>query len=227
MAIGLYLLLGAFAGFIAGLFGVGGGLIIVPVLLWAFTAQGYDPTHLTHLAVGTSLATIMITSISSVNAHHRRGAVRWAIFRQLAPGLMVGCGGGSLYCRSIVCAGVAAGDWLVCAVGGMDDVCRTQTGGASGAFALGERAAGSRWGDWHGLGGVWDWRRQFDRAVFDPLRRGDAASSRNLFGLWITDCSSQARWALCGLGMIPAAIYRQAHGVMSMCMRFWGLVQRV
>lgn len=90
MAIGLYLLLGAFAGFIAGLFGVGGGLIIVPVLLWAFTAQGYDPTHLTHLAVGTSLATIMITSISSVNAHHRRGAVRWAIFRQLAPGLMVG-----------------------------------------------------------------------------------------------------------------------------------------
>ena len=90
MAIGLYLLLGAFAGFIAGLFGVGGGLIIVPVLLWAFTAQGYDPTHLTHLAVGTSLATIMITSISSVNAHHRRGAVRWAIFRQLAPGLMIG-----------------------------------------------------------------------------------------------------------------------------------------
>jgi uncharacterized membrane protein YfcA len=90
MSIVLYLGLGAVAGLIAGLFGVGGGLVIVPVLLWAFTAQGFDPTHLTHLAVGTSLATIIVTSLSSVNAHHRRGAVRWAVFRHLAPGLLIG-----------------------------------------------------------------------------------------------------------------------------------------
>lgn len=78
------------AGFIAGLFGVGGGLVIVPVLLWVFSLQGFEPTYLTHLAVGTSLATIMVTSISSVQAHHRRGAVRWPVVRHLATGLLLG-----------------------------------------------------------------------------------------------------------------------------------------
>ena len=90
MSIFLYLGLGAVAGLIAGLFGVGGGLIIVPVLLWVFTAQGFDPSYLTHLAVGTSLATIMVTSLSSVQAHHRRGAVRWSVVRHLATGLLLG-----------------------------------------------------------------------------------------------------------------------------------------
>lgn len=90
MSIVLYLGLGAVAGLIAGLFGVGGGLVIVPVLLWAFTMQGLEPTYLTHLAVGTSLATIMVTSISSVQAHHRRGAVRWSVVRHLATGLLLG-----------------------------------------------------------------------------------------------------------------------------------------
>jgi len=90
MSIVLYLGLGAVAGLIAGLFGVGGGLVIVPVLLWAFTMQGFEPTYLTHLAVGTSLATIMVTSISSVQAHHRRGAVRWSVVRHLATGLLLG-----------------------------------------------------------------------------------------------------------------------------------------
>ncbi len=86
----LYLGLGAVAGFIAGLFGVGGGLIIVPVLLWMFSLQGFEPSYMTHLAVGTSLATIMVTSISSVQAHHRRGAVRWSVVRHLATGLLIG-----------------------------------------------------------------------------------------------------------------------------------------
>lgn len=90
MSIVLYLGLGAVAGLIAGLFGVGGGLVIVPVLLWAFALQGFEPTYLTHLAVGTSLATIMVTSISSVQAHHRRGAVRWSVVRHLATGLLLG-----------------------------------------------------------------------------------------------------------------------------------------
>jgi len=86
----LYVGLGAVAGLIAGLFGVGGGLVIVPVLLWTFTAQGFDPTHLTHLAVGTSLATIIVTSISSVHAHHQQGAVRWVLVQHLAGGLLLG-----------------------------------------------------------------------------------------------------------------------------------------
>ena len=85
----IYLLIGAIAGFAAGLFGVGGGLIIVPIL-YIFTQLNYDPNVLMHMAVGTSLATIIVTSISSVMAHHKRGAVLWAVFKNLAPGLVLG-----------------------------------------------------------------------------------------------------------------------------------------
>ncbi len=86
----LYLAVGAFAGFLAGLFGVGGGLIIVPALLFAFKSLGFAEEVMMHLAVGTSLASIVFTSISSVRAHHQRGAVRWDVFRQLTPGIVIG-----------------------------------------------------------------------------------------------------------------------------------------
>lgn len=85
-----YLVLGMFAGTIAGLLGVGGGLIIVPVLVFIFTANGFPPESIVHLAVGTSLATIIVTSISSARAHHQHGAVLWPVFRQLVPGIVVG-----------------------------------------------------------------------------------------------------------------------------------------
>lgn len=90
MEFALYLLLGAAAGVLAGLFGVGGGMIIVPVLVLSFSAQGFAPEILTHLAVGTSLATIVFTSINSVREHHRRGAVQWSLFRWLTPGILAG-----------------------------------------------------------------------------------------------------------------------------------------
>ncbi len=86
----IYLAVGAVAGFIAGLFGVGGGLIIVPVLVYVFTSQGLDSASLVHLAVGTSLATIVFTSVSSVRAHHQRGAVLWPVFLRLSPGIVIG-----------------------------------------------------------------------------------------------------------------------------------------
>ncbi|ENX55052.1 MULTISPECIES: sulfite exporter TauE/SafE family protein [Acinetobacter] len=86
----IYLLIGAIAGFAAGLFGVGGGLIIVPILYIVFTQMNYDPNVIMHIAVGTSLATIIVTSISSVMAHHKKGAVLWPVFRNLAPGLVLG-----------------------------------------------------------------------------------------------------------------------------------------
>ena len=86
----IYLLIGAMAGFAAGLFGVGGGLIIVPILYIVFKQLHYDPSVSMHLAVGTSLATIIVTSISSVSAHHKRGAVMWEVFRNFAPGLAFG-----------------------------------------------------------------------------------------------------------------------------------------
>ena len=85
-----YLLLGAFAGTIAGLFGVGGGLIIVPMLATIFTQQGISGDVIMHLAIGTSLATIIPTSISSVLAHHRAGAVLWPVFLHLVPGILIG-----------------------------------------------------------------------------------------------------------------------------------------
>lgn len=86
----VYLSLGAFAGTLAGLLGVGGGLVIVPALAFAFAAQGFDAAVLMHLAIGTSLATIVMTSLSSVAAHHRRGAVQWPLFRRLMPGIIAG-----------------------------------------------------------------------------------------------------------------------------------------
>ncbi|MEH6627482.1 MAG: sulfite exporter TauE/SafE family protein [Motiliproteus sp.] len=85
-----YLLLGSVAGLIAGLFGLGGGLVIVPVLIISFEAQGMAPEVLTHVAVGTSLATIIVTSISSVQAHHQRNGVLWPVFWPLAAGIAVG-----------------------------------------------------------------------------------------------------------------------------------------
>ena len=77
---------GAVAGVLAGLFGIGGGIVIVPVLETALGFIGVDPAIRMHVAVGTSLATIVPTSISSARAHHQRGAVnidivkRWAVF---------------------------------------------------------------------------------------------------------------------------------------------------
>jgi len=86
----LFLVLGAAAGLLAGLFGVGGGLIIVPVLVFAFTAQGFDVELLTHMAVGTSLASIIFTSLSSAYAHHKKGALNMSVVRPMAFGTIVG-----------------------------------------------------------------------------------------------------------------------------------------
>ncbi|TWI52274.1 hypothetical protein IQ22_03417 [Pseudomonas duriflava] len=86
----LYLVLGACAGVLAGLFGVGGGLIIVPVLVYSFTLQGMAADVLTHLAVGTSLATIVFTSINSILAHHRKKAVLWPIVIWMTVGIVFG-----------------------------------------------------------------------------------------------------------------------------------------
>ncbi|MFJ4065592.1 sulfite exporter TauE/SafE family protein [Pseudomonas sp. NPDC089996] len=91
----LYLLLGACAGVLAGLFGVGGGIIIVPVLVFSFTLQGFDASVLTHLAVGTSLATIVFTSINAVLEHHRKGAVQWPLFAWMTLGILIGAGIGA------------------------------------------------------------------------------------------------------------------------------------
>ncbi|HHJ36665.1 MAG TPA: sulfite exporter TauE/SafE family protein [Gammaproteobacteria bacterium] len=86
----LYCLTGAFAGFAAGLLGIGGGLIIVPVLFYIFSTQHYDQQYLMHMALATSLATIIITSISSTLAHHKKNAVLWHTVILLLPGIGLG-----------------------------------------------------------------------------------------------------------------------------------------
>ena len=85
-----YLALGSCAGLLAGLFGVGGGLIVVPALIFSFSMQGMSAEVLTHMAVGTSLASIVITSLSSIKAHHDQRVVQWPVFLTLSIGLLGG-----------------------------------------------------------------------------------------------------------------------------------------
>ena len=86
----LYFLLGGGVGVLAGLFGIGGGGVMVPVLAAMYAAQGFPPEHMLHLALGTSMAAIVPTAVSSLWAHHRRGAVLWPVVARLAPGVVVG-----------------------------------------------------------------------------------------------------------------------------------------
>jgi uncharacterized membrane protein YfcA len=85
-----YLAIGALVGFFAGMLGIGGGAIMVPLLVWTFSAQGLPQVHILHLAVGTSLATILFTSAASVRAHAARGAIRWDIAARITPGILAG-----------------------------------------------------------------------------------------------------------------------------------------
>lgn len=85
-----YLALGAFAGFFAGLLGVGGGAIMVPLLTSIFIAEGFPKSEVVHLALGTSMAAIIFTSVSSLRAHHAHGAVLWNVVRGITPGILVG-----------------------------------------------------------------------------------------------------------------------------------------
>ena len=85
-----YPLLGIVVGFLAGLFGIGGGSITVPMLTALFLVQGFPHEQVVHMALGTSMASIMLTSVSSFRAHHARGAVNWEIVRRIAPGILAG-----------------------------------------------------------------------------------------------------------------------------------------
>ena len=94
-----YLGIGFAVGFFAGLLGIGGGAVMVPMLVLVFTAHELPTEHVMHMALGTAMATIMFTSVSSMRAHHAHGAVDWRIARAIAPGILVGA----------FCAALAAG----------------------------------------------------------------------------------------------------------------------
>lgn len=83
-------LLGTCTGFLAGLLGIGGGMLMVPFMTFILSSKGFPADYTVKMAVATSLATICFTSLSSVRAHHQRGAVLWPVARLLAPGILVG-----------------------------------------------------------------------------------------------------------------------------------------
>ncbi|OGA17849.1 MAG: hypothetical protein A3I63_06805 [Betaproteobacteria bacterium RIFCSPLOWO2_02_FULL_66_14] len=85
-----YLLTGAAVGFLAGLLGIGGGMVMVPALVFIFTAKGFPVAQIMHLSLATGIATIVFTSIASVRAHHAHGGVDWPIARAMAPGIVAG-----------------------------------------------------------------------------------------------------------------------------------------
>lgn len=100
----IYALIGAAGGLLAGLLGIGGGLVIVPALLWVFPYEGLPAAGIAHAAVATSLATVTVTSLAAAYAQHRRGAVDWPLLRVLAPGLAAGALAGA-----VAAAGLTAG----------------------------------------------------------------------------------------------------------------------
>ena len=89
-------LLGICTGFLAGLLGIGGGMVMVPFITYMLTERGVGPDLAVKMAIATSMSTIIFTSISSVRAHHKRGAVRWDLVKGLAPGIVLGSMVGSI-----------------------------------------------------------------------------------------------------------------------------------
>lgn len=92
----VYLAIGAAVGFFAGLLGIGGGMVLVPMLVFVFTAKGFPAAHMMHFALATAMASVAFTSLSSVRAHHRHAGVDWAVARAMAPGIVVGSLGAAL-----------------------------------------------------------------------------------------------------------------------------------
>jgi uncharacterized membrane protein YfcA len=108
----VFLGVGGLTGIVAGLFGVGGGTVIVPALVLVFTAMNFDPAVIAHLAIGTSLSIIVFTAISSTLAHQSHGVVDWGLFRMLLFGVCIGVFAGAEV------ASVIEGAWLLRAFAG-------------------------------------------------------------------------------------------------------------
>lgn len=108
----IYLLTGAFVGFFAGLLGIGGGLIIVPVLISAFMAQDFPDDRVIHMALGTTMATIIFTAAASLRTHHQHRAVDWKIVKQITPGILLGTFIGAAWASALTSA-VLSGIFVV------------------------------------------------------------------------------------------------------------------
>ena len=96
MEILLYFLLGSFSGILAGLFGIGGGIIIIPAFFCIFAYLGFPDEILSHMVLGSSLGVIVFSSISSTLSHHSKSAVNWSLIKLVAPSIVIGSGLGGL-----------------------------------------------------------------------------------------------------------------------------------
>ena len=97
----LFALVGCVAGLVAGLFGLGGGVVMVPAMIYSFTLLGFDVAVLTHMAVGTSLACIVVTSVIATRTHHQKGAVDWPLLRRWVPGILLGAWLGGVFASQL------------------------------------------------------------------------------------------------------------------------------
>ncbi|MBE2264371.1 MAG: sulfite exporter TauE/SafE family protein [Burkholderiaceae bacterium] len=114
-------LLGLTTGFLAGLLGIGGGMMMVPFITIILSGRGVSPDLAIKMAIATSMATILFTSVSSVRAHHKRGAVRWDLVKKLAPGIVLG---GAL--ASLGVFALLKGSWLALVFAGFVGFSATQ-----------------------------------------------------------------------------------------------------
>jgi uncharacterized membrane protein YfcA len=97
----IYFPSGVIVGIIAGLLGIGGGVVIVPILVFVFTNQGFPAHHIMQIALATSLGSIVFTSVSSFMTHHRHGAVRWDIVKGITLGILIGTFSGTWFAAQL------------------------------------------------------------------------------------------------------------------------------
>jgi len=166
----LYPALGVAAGALAGLLGIGGGIVVVPALVFAFHLAGFSDATLTHLAVGTSLATIVFTSLSAIAEHHRNGAVDWPLVRQLTPWLVAGAIAGAFVADALsgralqvvfgafallmalqMATGWRRGAQSPLPGGGRLALASSSIGTASSVFGIGGGSLTVPWLSWHGV----------------------------------------------------------------------------
>ena len=114
-------LLGLSTGFLAGLLGIGGGMMMVPFITIILSGRGVGPDLAVKMAIATSMATIIFTSVSSVRAHHKRGAVRWDLVKGLAPGIVLGG-----FIASLGVFAILKGSWLALFFAGFVSFSATQ-----------------------------------------------------------------------------------------------------
>jgi len=193
------LAVGLGAGVTSGLFGIGGGLVIVPALTYLFEAQGFPREAGIRLALGTSLATILFTSLSSARAHHRNGFVDWSLVKRISPGILVGTYLGGVVAARVdgtVLKGVFTVFLVLVALqilsGAKPRPTRTLPGvpGTTGVgLAIGAHLELGR----H--------RRRFAfRAFYDLLQCAGERSHRDFGGDWRGDCGGRLS-RLCGFGL--------------------------